>query len=1274
MINIETNNFDFRSFISGIPSELVENATSYISKINGTNNMIEFIVLFGQNALEVQKSSAAIGAKFEDMGFGFGIISINANDFNKIGEIKGVQYIEFPKVLTTTDIQSNNASCIPPVWEEYNLTGSGVLVGFIDTGIDYTHPAFIDASGKTRIKYIYDLLKGNVYTEQQINQALVAPNPEAIVPAMDFAGHGTAVASVAAGGGKINTDNYGVAYEASIIMVKITGQGKLTSALSTQLMRGLKFLIDKSNELSMPLAINISLSTNDGAHNGNSLIEKYIQQYSQIQKVAVVIAAGNEGETGHHYSANLDSTNAIYLNIAGGETNITFQIYKPVLSDISIELTNPSGLSTGEIQIQEGIVRKRIGNEICVIYYSGAKPFDIQGEISINIRPIANNIEMGEWNLTIKNTNQYQGVFDIWIPIAAALNKSTQFLQPNPFNTLGIPATVQGVISVGSYNYISNNYSAFSGRGIQRIGDIQKPDILAPGENIMAAIPGGEFGPETGTSVAAPQVTGTCALMLQWGIVQNNDAYLFAEKLKYYLIKGAQRIRPDVTYPSRRFGFGYLCAEQTMAALIADDNTAGISSSQTVFNKERIDSPAIPPIKGNMQLQNNSSPPKDNIKPATVIDTSIMENNVKSDFVGQGNYIDMTSKCGDVFGRTTKQYYLTNGYADFLIQYEGDLIAAIEKINDIASAFALDENYAIISVKNEDYKSILLGTKEIVYVDSGGIYTLEAVSPLEASGAIQFQYNPYLNLTGYGTLVGILDTGIDYLNDNFINADGSTRIERIWDQEIESGPNDEKLFFGSEYDSVYIDRAIQAKKNGKDPYEIVPSKDNNGHGTAMASLIAGSGKNKGAAPEANIVMVKLQPANKQYRDYYATDNKTRYQYRNTDILLGIKYLFNLSKAMIKPMVIYIPLGTTMGAHDGNSVIEKYIDQVSSSRGIVVVTSTGNEGGGNNHTSGIIDKKGDTQKIELSVGKNQNAILLQIYCTKPDKMGLSITSPSGELVSNITPKSREGTPINFVYEGTNMNVMFIEPDEVSGDEVITIRAENLRPGIWIFELLGEYIVDGKYNVWLVQRALLEPDTLFLSPTQYITLTLPGTSRNIITVAHYNQTNNATVVASGRGYTRGGRIKPIITAGGIDAMAAAPNNGQVMISGGSVAAAIIAGCCSLILQWGIVNKNDLTMYSMKLQTYLMRGADQRPGDTYPNEQWGYGIINMQKLFDNIMGLPLSNTKSIGSSPIGLRETFNEIEIKESGEFEESFNVGSLYIRKPSFNHRNKGYGIE
>lgn len=611
--------------------------------------------------------------------------------------------------------------------------------------------------------------------------------------------------------------------------------------------------------------------------------------------------------------------------------------------------------------------------------------------------------------------------------------------------------------------------------------------------------------------------------------------------------------------------------------------------------------------------------------------------------------------------RTTKQYYLTDGYGNFLVEYDGDLIAAIEGINDMASAFLIDGNYAIVSIRYDMYRSVLLGVSEIVHVSSEGIYTLEAISPSEASNAISFHYNPYLNLTGYGTVIGILDTGIDYLNNDFIKEDGTTKIIRIWDQSIESN-KEESVYFGSEYTGEDINKAIKANKEGQDPYSIVPSKDINGHGTAMAGLIAsrGNGKNvMGIANNAEIVMVKLKTADEGYKKYFFTEGKTEYQYRSSDILIALKYLFRLSKRIDKPMAIFIPLGSTIGGHDGNSIIEKYIDDISRTRGIVVITSTGNQGNTQVHTSGTMERTGNKKRIEVNIGKDQKNILLNIYSNKPDKFGLSIISPSGEAVNNIAPKSRYGTNVSFLYEGASMVVNFIEPDEISGDGIIIVRAENVTPGIWNFELLGEYIVNGKYDAWLVQKDLLSEGTRFINPVQYTTLTMPASSKKIISVTYYNQINNALVAQSGRGYTRDGRIKPIIAAGGVDAIVTAPGNKESVMSGGSVAGAVITGCCALLLQWGLVDKNDLTLYAMKIQGYLMRGTNKRMGETYPNEQWGYGTINMKELFDNVVGLPPANEKSLSSVPIGFRSVI-EMEGQEDGDKENY--LKDIYVKRP------------
>ncbi|MGL5635107.1 MAG: S8 family serine peptidase [Sarcina sp.] len=1235
--------YDFRTFVTGVPKELFDDVTEYVSKFEGINDVIEFVILFGDNAELVEQSTKLIGGSFENLGFGFGIVSISNKEIDKVLELKGIQYIEIPKVFTTNGIQNNTISCIPSVWENYNLSGKGTLIGFIDTGIDYMHPSFRNKDGSTRIKYIYDLHNKKVYSEDQINLAIKNESPLTVVPTQDYIGHGTAVASVAAGGGK-DRNYYGPAYEASIIMVKITSDGVLNFTLSTQIMRGLKFLIDKSNELKMPLIVNISLSSNDGAHNGTTLIEKYINEYAQIQRVGVVVAAGNEGGAAHHYSADVNDNKDIFINVATGEKKIIIFLYKPLLADINILVTAPTGEKSEIIKVEKATVRGLIGEADLTIYYSGPKPFDKAGEVIISIRGKNESIAAGQWALTIKNETTYGGIMDMWLPISAAVNKNTKFLEPDPYNTLGIPATVESVIAVGSYNTGSDNYSYFSGRGATRDEKCIKPDILAPGENVVAAVNGGEFDIQTGTSVAAPRVAGVCALILEWGLVKKNDMYLFGEKLKYYLVKGAKRNRKARVYPSRTYGYGYLCLAETFSKLVP-------------YN-EKFDNVKIGSLSNIMGNENTISEKKEGEileMPKKRREQQIKEtaNNNSSNII-----------CAKVPLKTTKQHYLEKGYIDFLVQYEGDLIKKIQSINDIASAFIIDESYAIVSVKEDKFGSVS-AFKEIVYIDSGGVYTLESINPAEASQAVTFHFNPYLNLTGRGTLIGIVDTGIDFTNDDFIKADNTSNIIRIWDQSLENNLND-TVIFGAEYTNEDINNALKAKREGKDPYEIVKSKDVNGHGTAVSALIAGRGNNNsavGVAIDSEIAMVKLKTADEAFEKFYASDGRSKYQYRNTDILLGVKYLFDLSKRLNRPMVIYIPLGTTVGGHDGSSILEHYIDGLSDSSGILFINSTGNEGIGENHTSGKIEKVGDVKRIELEIGETQTSIFMTIYAKAPDRFGLSVISPSGDAVKNINPKQKDGVKLNFVYEGTAMNVMFIEPSELTGDEVIVIRADGLKPGVWIFELIGEYVVHGYYDSWLLQRELLDENTKFLSATPNTTMTIPSTSYNIITVASYNQNNNAMLSSSGRGPTRDGRQCPLIAAGGVNALVSTPGNTRRLVSGGSVASAIVAGCCLQLLQWGIVEGNDRTMYSTKVQTYLMRGTKQRLGDEYPNPNLGYGTIDMKILFENIRGSAIGSPKNFTDADFvgnGIRYKKDD-EDRNDDKYEE-FLYRNIFIRKP------------
>ena len=552
-------------FINTIPKQIL---TSLIEQYSPNNGEIELVVLYGDNFLRFKNSADAIGAKVEDLGYGFGILIIRVNDLNRIIELEGLQYIELPKILYTSAYDSNRASCIPSVWNNYNLTGEGILVGFLDTGIDYTHNAFKDDEGNTRIEYIYDLENGVVYDKNKINEALKSEDPFSIVPEIDLSGHGTHVAGIACAGGNINFDNYGVAYKSSIAMVKITGENSLRAALSTQLMRGLKFLMDKSNEINKPLVVNISLSTNDGSHNGSSLLEKYIQTFTQLQKAVIVVAAGNEGNSAHHVGGEMKKEEDLDLNIGDGEKGIILDFFKPVLVDVSVEVISPTGISTGPMELSESYKERFVGREKIVVYSTGPKPFDIQGQTTISILPLGDTITSGGWRIIVRKLNNYEGYFDVWLPIAEGLNERTRFLQPSVYNTLGIPATVEGVISVGSYNFLNNNLSAFSGRGVVRPEWLIKPDLVAPGENILSTVEEQGFDTKSGTSMAAPQVSGICALLFEWGIIRNNDPFLYGERIKYYLIKGAKRTIFGEAYPNPDLGYGFVCLDRTMELLI----------------------------------------------------------------------------------------------------------------------------------------------------------------------------------------------------------------------------------------------------------------------------------------------------------------------------------------------------------------------------------------------------------------------------------------------------------------------------------------------------------------------------------------------------------------------------------------------------------------------------------------------------------------------------------------------------------------------------------
>lgn len=545
--------------LTNVPTQLLNNLLNTFN-LEDKDKIIEVIILYRDSPDIVRKSVENLGGEFIDLGYNFGVVKIKLEKLQELSRSPSLQYIELPKNLMESDFQNNVASCIPKATSTYNLSGEGIVVGFVDSGIDYMHPAFRNEDGSTRIEYIYDLsLDGAIYDKKMINDAIKSENPYLLVPSIDNTGHGTHIVGISCGNGKISKENYGVAPKSSIIMVKaMRGAG----ALSSQVMQGIKFIIDKGKELNMPVVINLSLSTNNGAHNGSSLLEQYIRTIANLERITICIASGNEGDAAHHvgkdFIGTLDETFKETFNIANDESIVSMNFYKSILPDVSLKLENPIGDSV-TIVVNEGYFQGGIGKDRYDIYISGPKPFELESEVKIILTTRSSYLIGGVWSLTINALNTYEGNYSIWLPVSEGINKQTRFLQPDNFNTLGIPATVNNVISVGSYNYRTRTLSSFSGRGKENSYCTVKPDIVAPGENVVGPVPNGGYDPKTGTSMASPQVAGISALLMEWGLIKGNDPYLYGQRLKSYLIKGAARTRLDINYPNPAWGYGTVC-------------------------------------------------------------------------------------------------------------------------------------------------------------------------------------------------------------------------------------------------------------------------------------------------------------------------------------------------------------------------------------------------------------------------------------------------------------------------------------------------------------------------------------------------------------------------------------------------------------------------------------------------------------------------------------------------------------------------------------------
>jgi subtilisin family serine protease len=564
---------------------------------------------------------------------------------------------------------------------------------------------------------------------------------------------------------------------------------------------------------------------------------------------------------------------------------------------------------------------------------------------------------------------------------------------------------------------------------------------------------------------------------------------------------------------------------------------------------------------------------------------------------------------------------LSNDFADLIVEYDGNERLLENYRHDTVQI--MNNRFAIAYIPAAQITGRSLS--QLGYAVLPACYGLVSEKSLDASGVNRIRTLPSFQLKGQGVLVGIVDTGIDYTNPAFLHKDGTSKIISIWDQTIDSEDRypgggvygegivyGEATYLGTEYTREQINQALSSNK----PYEVVPSKDELGHGTMLAGIAAGSELSannfSGVAPASELVIVKLKQAKESLRNFLLIPPDVPC-YQENDIMWGVQYLTRVARQLSRPIAICIGLGSAQGNHDGMGALSSLLTVAGNFPGVCITIAAGNEGNTKRHYFGEIDSSDEYKSVELIVGDSEPGFAMEFWGMAPGSYSISIISPSGEQIPRIQDSLFFNREVSFLFERTRISVNYQSVETESGAYLIQLRFQNPTPGIWKFNVYGGGDLPGSFHIWLPSDDFISAGTYFIEYNSYTTITSPGNSILPITVTAYDVISNSLYRNASKGYSNANVVKPDLAAPGVDIPSPTIEHDFKSVTGTSVAAAHTAGVTALMLEWGILKGNYKGITTVEIKKFLIRGAVRSPNLIYPNRDWGFGRLDIYNSFN-------------------------------------------------------------